>query len=70
MNDQRIERLPAVMARTGLRKTRIYALEAAGKFPKRVKISDRAVGWYAHEIDDFLSSRPRASAEADSSAAA
>jgi prophage regulatory protein len=62
VNEQRIERLPDVMRRTGLGKTRIYALEAANKFPRRVRISERAVGWYATEIDAFLASRPRASA--------
>lgn len=58
--ETRIERLPDVMRRTGLRKTRIYALEKLGRFPKRIRISERAVGWYASEIDQFLASRPRA----------
>ncbi len=29
----------------------IDRLEKAGKFPRRVKISDRAVGWIEAEID-------------------
>jgi len=68
MNEQRIERLPDVMRRTGLRKTRIYALEASGKFPKRIKISERAVGWRSNEIDAFIASRPQAESTASSAA--
>jgi prophage regulatory protein len=65
-----ILRLPDVIARTGLGKTQIYALEAMGLFPKRIRISERAVGWYSNEIDQFIESRPRARAEGDNSAAA
>jgi len=50
-------RLPEVEARTGLKRSRIYELEAAGKFPKRVKLSERASAWLAHEIDGFLKDR-------------
>ena len=60
MTEQRIERLPDVMRRTGLGRTRIYQLESKGQFPKRIKISDRAVGWRSHEIDEFIASRPLA----------
>jgi hypothetical protein len=29
-------------------------LEAAGKFPRRVHISERRVGWVAEEIDAYI----------------
>jgi prophage regulatory protein len=41
----------------GLSDTRIDALEAAGLFPKRVRISARAAGWKATEVFAFVASR-------------
>ncbi len=32
-------------------------LEAAGKFPRRVHISDRRVGWVAEEIDAHIAAK-------------
>ena len=32
-------------------------LEAAGKFPRRVHISERRVGWVAEEIDAYMSAK-------------
>lgn len=60
-----ILKLPAVQLMTGLSRTSVYRLEAEGKFPRRVRIADggHAVGWYLHEIEDFISSRPRAADE-------
>ena len=46
-----------VQARTGLARSTIYELIAAGKFPAPIQLTDRAVGWLAHEIDDWISSR-------------
>jgi len=50
----RMLRLPEVESRTGLKRRRIYQLEAAGKFPKHVKVSDRATAWMEHEIDSYI----------------
>jgi len=52
-----IIRLPELKARTGLSKTTIYDLISAGKFPDRVKIGQRSVGWISAEIDDWVSER-------------
>lgn len=52
-------RLTQVLAKTSLSKTTIYRLEAAGKFPKRVRLGENSTGWYAHEIDDFLATLGR-----------
>jgi prophage regulatory protein len=57
----RIIRLPAVADKVGLKRSQIYVLERAGKFPRRVPISDRATGWLEHEIDDFIRARIAAS---------
>jgi len=32
-------------------------LEAAGKFPRRVHISDRRVGWVTEEIDAYMAAK-------------
>ena len=43
-------RLPDIRRATGLSRTTIWRLEGAGKFPKRIKLSARAVGWKARDI--------------------
>lgn len=54
-------RLPAVCARTGLSRSHIHRLEAAGKFPKRVKLSPAASAWVLSEIDEWAAGRVAAS---------
>lgn len=56
-NAYAIERLPAVMARTGLGRSSIYAAIGRGDFPRPVKLSARAVGFVAHEIDAWIDAR-------------
>ena len=53
----RIFRLPQVREVTGLGKTMIYRLEAAQRFPKRIKIGLRAVGWLEGDIRDWVLAR-------------
>ena len=53
----RIERLPGVLARTGMGRSWIYAAIQSGVFPKPVKLSARAVGWRSEDIDAWLASR-------------
>lgn len=54
-----ILRIGDVRARTGLGRSTIYALAAAGKFPRPVRLTERASGWHANEIDEWIASRPR-----------
>jgi prophage regulatory protein len=58
-----ILKLPAVKLKTQLSRSSIYRLEAQGQFPKRVLLCPGGVatGWYEHEIDEYLTSRPRVS---------
>ncbi len=35
----------------------IARLEAAGSFPKRVRLGQGRVGWLEHEIEDWIASR-------------
>jgi prophage regulatory protein len=52
-----ILRLPEVCKTTGLGRSMIYQLEAAQRFPARVRISDRAVGWVEEEVQGWLAER-------------
>jgi len=52
-----IDRLPDVKARTGLSRSTVYKLESEGKFPQRIKLGERAVGWRSSEIDAWIASR-------------
>jgi prophage regulatory protein len=40
----------------------ISRLEAAGLFPKRVRLGACRVAWFAEEVEEWIDSRPRASA--------
>lgn len=52
-----ILRRPAVEAKVGLSRSAIYMLMAKGLFPRPIKLSTRAVGWRAADIDAWLQSR-------------
>jgi prophage regulatory protein len=49
-----ILRLPQVCARTGLCRSMIYQLEVEQRFPNRIKIGVRAVGWLEEEVQEWL----------------
>jgi prophage regulatory protein len=50
-------RLPAVRAKTQLPTSTIYALMAAGKFPKPIALSVNTRGWIEADVDAFLQAR-------------
>lgn len=56
-----ILRLPRVKERCGLGRASIYAGVKNGTFPAPVKLGDRAVGWLASSVDDWIKSRVQAS---------
>jgi prophage regulatory protein len=56
-----ILRLPQVCNVTGLRRSMIYQLEAEQRFPKRIKIGIRAVGWIESEVQIWVAKRIAAS---------
>jgi prophage regulatory protein len=55
-----ILRMPQVEAATGLKQGHIYGLIAQGKFPRGVKLSAQATGWFSDEIAEWQASRERA----------
>ena len=56
-----ILRLPEVMRLTGLGRSTIYRLLAAGQFPLPVQLSVRAVGWRRSDVDHWTAERPQVS---------
>lgn len=52
-------RLPDVEARTGLKKSAIYAGMKAGNFPKCLKLGPRTSAWPSSEIDAWIAERIR-----------
>ena len=50
-------RLPKVIQITGLCRSMIYQLEAADRFPRRIRIGSRAVGWLHEEVQQWLADR-------------
>ena len=54
---QRILRLAQVREVTGLGRSCIYHLQAQKKFPQRIKIGVRAVGWIESEVHQWVAKR-------------
>jgi prophage regulatory protein len=54
-------RLPEVIQRVGIKKTKLYELQKAGCFPMSVQITSHAVGWVEEEIDAWIAERIAAS---------
>ncbi len=48
-----------VTAATALSRSAVYALMAESRFPKPIRIGNRAVRWLEREVRDFIASRPR-----------
>lgn len=51
---QNILRLPTVKERVSLSRSTIYALISKGKFPKQIKLGERAIGWLESDINDWI----------------
>ncbi len=54
---RRVLRLPQVIQKSGLGRDTIYRGGREGWFPKAVKLTERASGWFEDEIDQFLEER-------------
>lgn len=54
---KRLVRLPEVQSTTGLSRSEIYRLEGAGRFPKRVPLSDRMTTWDMDEVQAWIAAR-------------
>ena len=55
--NERALRLRQVSQLTGLGRSMIYQMQAEGRFPQRIKLGQRAVGWLESEVRDWLAKR-------------
>jgi prophage regulatory protein len=53
----RILRFAELSRKVGLQRTAIYAAIDAGKFPRPVKLTERASGWRESEVDAWIAAR-------------
>jgi prophage regulatory protein len=53
----RMLRRPAVLDKTGFSDAALDRAEQLSRFPKRVKLGLRAVGWVEAEVDKWLAAR-------------
>lgn len=52
-----LERLPSVLARTGLSRSEVYRRISSGHFPAPVKLGERASAWPEHEVTAWCEAR-------------
>ena len=57
VNHQRVIRKPELLGRLGLSDPTVWRLEKAGRFPRRIQLGGNSVGWFADEIDQWLSAK-------------
>lgn len=60
----RLLRMPQVVDRVGLKRSRILELEKEGLFPVRRQISKRATGWMESDVSEWIENRPVAESRA------
>ena len=60
MSKDRLITAAEVMIRIGLKRTALYSLIRAGRFPRPIRIGVRATRWPESQIDHWIESRPLA----------
>ncbi len=50
-------RIKEVQRFSGLSRSQIYALVAKGKFPRQIKLSEKASAWLLSELEAWMSER-------------
>ena len=59
--EHQILRLTDVIAMTGLSRSTIYLRMVQGKFPNKINLGSRAVGWISSEVNEWIEERIRES---------
>ena len=59
--EHQILRLTDVIALTGLSRSTIYLRMVQDKFPKKINLGSRAVGWISSEVNEWIEERIRES---------
>ena len=55
--EPRILRISDVEQKSGFKHSLIYNLMSQGKFPKSARLGERAMGWDAAEVDQWIADR-------------
>ncbi len=48
-----------IQKKIGLSAVTLWRLEREGKFPSRIQLGPRCVGWLEADVDEWLKSRPK-----------
>ena len=48
-----------IREKVGLSLPTIWRMERNGQFPSRIQLGARRIGWYEHEVDEWLEGRKR-----------
>ncbi|WEJ87203.1 MAG: AlpA family phage regulatory protein [Klebsiella huaxiensis] len=56
----RLLKIKEVQLRCAISRASVYRLISEGKFPRQVRLSSRAIGFYEHEVNEWIESRHRA----------
>lgn len=57
MTDEKILRLPELLAKTGLSRSTVYAMAKNRTFPQPVSLGLRCSGWLQSEVNDWLTQK-------------
>lgn len=57
IHEDKILRLPQVMARVGLKKSAIYKMIGNGEFPAQLKLGTHASGWLESDVQKWIMKR-------------
>ena len=59
--EHQILRLTDVITMTGLSRSTIYLRMVQGKFPKKINLGSRTVGWISSDVNEWIEERIRES---------
>ena len=57
MPDNKLLRLPKVLAATGLSRSGLYQMIQSGDFPSQVRLGTRAVAWDSERVQAWIADR-------------
>lgn len=60
MSAMKLMKLPAVLTRVAISRSKLYANVKAGTFPAPISLGARAVAWLEHEVEDWILGRVEA----------
>jgi len=58
MSDRIIPK-PELFSKVGMSDTQVWRWEKRGKFPKRINLGGKSVGWFESEIDEWLEKKSK-----------